>query len=463
MSAHNFKDLTGMKFDYLTVKEFNNKTQKWVCECECGNIKEIRAGHLNIRSRFHSCGCVNSKKFIDITGKKFGKLTAISYNKEDLTWTCKCDCGKLVRKKSGHLRSDLVKSCGCLSEENFDDITGKKFGKLTAIKYNGNNKWLCHCDCGNQLTATGYDLRYNRVISCGCSSRGLKEKELYNYVKSLYSGEVISSAKGIIDSLELDIYIPDLKLAIEFNCNYLHSTECKTKNYHQQKTLKCASHGIRLIHIFEYEWDNQELRYKLENLLSNIINNNNANRVYARKCLVKEVSNIDAKSFLNKYHLQGAITSSINIGCYNDGELVGLLTLGKPRFNTGYEYEIHRLCWKYNTAVIGGTEKMFKYFLNHYNPDSVITYADISKFTGNVYTRIGFKTISKNAITEPNYVWVNASSGEVLTRYRCQKHKLVAIGMGSKDQTEDEIMKANGYIKIYNSGNIKLEYLKGGI
>ena len=93
-------------------------------------------------------------------------------------------------------------------------------------------------------------------------------------------------------------------------------------------------------------------------------------------------------------------------------------------------------------------------------PQSIITYSDISKFTGNVYTRLKFKPIQPNPITEPNYIWVDKKTGSVLTRYKTQKHKLLEFGIGNIEQTENEIMLEQGYYKIYNSGNIKLEYKK---
>ena len=110
--------------------------------------------------------------------------------------------------------------------------------------------------------------------------------------------------------------------------------------------------------------------------------------------------------------------------------------------------------------VIGGTDKLFKYFIRNHEFNSIITFSDITKFTGNVYTRLGFKPAGNNPITEPNYVWVNCSN-KVLSRYQTQKHKLIAQGLGKKDDTEDSIMKSHGYLKTYDSGNIRLEYIRG--
>ena len=515
MSAHNFRDLTGMRFDYLTVLKFNKATQKWICQCDCGNRKEFKAGHLNIKSRIHSCGCMNNMRFIDITDKEFGKLTAKYYIKERGTWVCECSCGNIVEKKSGHLRGGFVKSCGCINKEKMEDLTEMQFGSLIAKQYLGNNiwscrckcgnyknvisinlkrsntitcdecnanklidlteqrfnmlvakehlyrgVWLCECDCGNTTEVASYDLRNNRVVSCGCAKESSKENELFNCITKIYSGKVIKNIKDIINPYELDIYIPEFKLAIEFNGDYWHSTIYKDKYYHQNKTITCAKQGIHLIHIFEHEWDNLEYKEKILNYIYNIIDSNKEIKTFARKCNIKIIENNIAKQFLDRYHIQDGINSEINIGCYYQNELIGVMTFGKPRFNKNYDYEIHRLCWKPRVHVTGGTEKLFSYFINKFNPQSIITYVDISKFTGNVYSRLGFKPIQPNPITEPNYVWVNTRYTEVLQRYKTQKHKLVELGFGTEDQTEDEIMNNKGYLKIYNSGNLKLEYIK---
>lgn len=107
--------------------------------------------------------------------------------------------------------------------------------------------------------------------------------------------------------------------------------------------------------------------------------------------------------------------------------------------------------------MVGGSEKLFKYFINNYNPESIISYCDISKFTAGVYMRLGFSFTSKD-LTSPNYIWYNKD--KVLTRYQTQKHKLIKLGLGTEKQTENEIMYGLGYIKIYDSGNIKFSWYK---
>jgi hypothetical protein len=188
--------------------------------------------------------------------------------------------------------------------------------------------------------------------------------------------------------------------------------------------------------------------------------NDNKEIVYARNTVVKSITSEEAQQFLEKYHLQGAINSEVNIGCLYRNELIGVMTFGKPRFNSNYEWELHRMCWKPDKIITGGLEKMFSYFKKTFNPQSIITYCDVAKFTGNSYYKMNFKLIQPNPITEPNYVWVLQRDNLILSRYQTMKQKLLDQGLGTKDQTENEIMESLNFLKVYDSGNIKLEWKK---
>lgn len=114
----------------------------------------------------------------DITGKTFGRLTAIRYEKKSgYKWLCKCSCGNTVLAAGASLRQGRTKSCGCLQDENrrkpsnkFVDVTGKRFHRLVAQKYD-NGLWRCVCDCGNIVYANITHLRKKAVVSCGCFNR----------------------------------------------------------------------------------------------------------------------------------------------------------------------------------------------------------------------------------------------------------------------------------------------------
>ena len=481
---------------------------KWLCKCDCNKLTIARGSDLK-SGKVISCGHVSKTgKLVDITDMQFNKWTVLKYA-GNRKWLCRCSCGREKEVWAKFLKNGKSKSCG---HSIIDERLGDTFGDLKVIGREDSYRWICECNCGNKVVVGGQNLLSGRTKSCGCKAADVPkytkqdivsiiekikielgrkpyfyelverlevvESTAYNYLSKYKLSDSIEHPKGssyeaelikilstkfdnidihnreILSGRELDIYIPEKKLAIEFNGTFWHCSNQKYKNYHQDKTIDCAKQGIRLIHIFEYEWKDQLTKNKLINMILN-----DTKKIGARKTYVREIDTNVEKDFLNTYHLSGYALSSIKLGCFNKEtqELLGVMTFGSPRFNSKYEYEIIRLCWRYDTQVIGGLNKLFKYFLNKYNPSSIITYSDISKFTGNSYCKIGFKP-SENCITEPNYKWVSLNSDIVFTRYQTQKQKLIDRGLGTVNQTEDEIMEQLNFVKVFDSGNILLEW-----
>lgn len=275
-----------------------------------------------------------------------------------------------------------------------------------------------------------------------------------------YSINYIQHDRQQIKPKELDFYIPKANLAIEINDTASHNStksylkdELVSEYYHSNKSQLAKDRGVHLIHIFEYEMMNKNKYNKITNYIKSILDIDTT-RIYARKCEVKEISSKEAREFLDKYHFQNYSSSSIKLGLYHKDELVEVMTFGKPRFNKNYEYELIRLCTSSSYKVIGGSQKLFKYFLNKYNPKSIISYCDISKFTGDVYEKLGFTFIEN---TKPNYVWTNYIN--TFPRYLTQKHKLKEIFNDlNDDYTEDSAMMSHGYVKVYDCGNAKYEF-----
>ena len=112
----------------------------------------------------------------DIVGQKFGKLTVIKKTDEryidgSVLYLCRCECGKEIKSTSSRLKSGHLKTCGDPIHQ-IEDLTDKKFGRLTVNSYAGrkNNKtyWNCTCECGNTTIADAYSLKNGSIISCGC-------------------------------------------------------------------------------------------------------------------------------------------------------------------------------------------------------------------------------------------------------------------------------------------------------
>ena len=280
-----------------------------------------------------------------------------------------------------------------------------------------------------------------------------KENKLLNYIKDNYDGKIINSDRNILSGKELDIYLPDLKLAFEFNGVYWHNELNRENNYHLNKTEKCLEKEIQLIHIWEDDWI-----YKEDIVKSMILNKlkKTNNSIYARKTELREITdNKLIRNFLDNNHIQGFVGSKIKIGLYYNNELVSLITFGKKRIamnsnsKNNNEYELLRFCNKLNTNVIGGASKLFKYFIKIFNPSEIITYADRSHSQGKLYEILGFNFIHK---TSSNYYYV--IGGIRKHRFNYRKDALVKQGY-DKNMTEHEIMLIRKIYRIHDSGSLK--------
>ncbi len=139
-------------------------------------------------------------KFKDLTGMKFGKLTAIERTEDHISpkgkhttmWFCKCECGKYKVISRNNLIKGITKSCGCLQKEiahstSFQDLTDMRFGRLTVLYRSENDKqnktiWHCKCDCGNEVDVRATSLKQGVTQSCGCLQYE-KSKELNNEIR----------------------------------------------------------------------------------------------------------------------------------------------------------------------------------------------------------------------------------------------------------------------------------------
>jgi hypothetical protein len=254
-----------------------------------------------------------------------------------------------------------------------------------------------------------------------------------------------TSERDLINPLLLDIFISEFNLAIEFNGLYWHSEFKKEKEYHLNKKKLCNQKGIHLLHIWEDDWKNRK-----EVIKSIILNRCNLSekKIYSRKCAIKEITNREIISnFLNKNHIQGYSNYSTAIGLIYSDELVSLMTFGFRWINGKKEYELLRFCNKLNTQVIGSASKLFQYFIkNNLDIQSIKTYTDLSLFSGDVYSKMGF-TFDKNSGI--NYWWV--VNGLRKHRFGYNKKKLVSMGFDPL-LTETQIMHSQNYYRIWGCG-----------
>ena len=288
---------------------------------------------------------------------------------------------------------------------------------------------------------------YPRVIQ---QSKG--ETELFDFVFSLCS-DAIKSYRKTYHSKELDIYIPSLNLGIEFNGLYWHSESVLVSNNKSptsdfEKMNYFQNLGIRVISIFEDEWNQKQdiVKSRLRNLLGHT-----SNKIYARNCVVSEISSKEASYFCSQTHIMGTGRSNVRYGLYYNNELISVMTFSKNNISrkNANIWEINRFSSKLNTSIIGGASKLFSAFVRNLNPKSVISYADNRWSDGNLYNQLGFK---KTNTGTPNYWYIAPNAGRI-HRFNLRKTK-------DDDQTltEFENRQKQGYTRIWDCGSSKWEW-----
>lgn len=362
------------------------------------------------------------------------------------------DCGSVhkVRPQSV-IRGHSCKFCANRATKGLDKYKEELLDRnIVCIdnEYKGNKGLLVHkCGvCSNEWLASP-----NNVISksSGCpvcaksKSSSKAEEAILEFLQQNYSGWLESHDRSILEGKELDIVLPDLGLCIEFNGTYWHKEDIVGKTYHLEKTEKVEAFGYQLIHIMEDVWKNKEeiVKSRLKSFLGI------STKLYARNCIISEVPNAEATKFLEDNHLQGSVPASTKLGLYYLGNLVTLMTLGTPRFNLSYDFELLRFCTIQGITVVGGASRLLSQFLKDHKGSSIISYADRRWSQGNVYKKLGFTFIEYSS---PSYRYYKGTKS--LSRYECQKHKLVELGFDTTS-TETEIMKQRGYHKVYDCGN----------
>ena len=221
----------------------------------------------------------------------------------------------------------------------------------------------------------------------------------------------IRNDRNILKPQEIDIYIPEYNIGIELCGLYWHSNLHRDKYYHRNKYKIAKDNNIQLIQIFEDEWV-----YKKEAVLNRLKNKLKLHQsISARKCTIKEIDHRTSNEYIKQWHTQGNTPASVRLGLYYQGQLVQVMSFGKGRFHDGWE--LIRLVSE--KPVIGGANKLFKYFINKHNPVTIHSYCDLRWGSGDIYQKMGFEFIKQ---TEPDYFYVRDKSR--INRINLQNHKL---------------------------------------
>ena len=251
---------------------------------------------------------------------------------------------------------------------------------------------------------------------------------------------------------ELDIFIPSHNIAIEFNGVYWHSTKFRPDPmYHLNKTKMCEERDIRLIQIFEDEWETRQSQ--VEAKLLSILGADVRHAVYAKTCQVVELKPRQTAQFLNDHHIQGKTRTQLRYGLEHDGELVAVMTFNKGTATNAQYLELNR--YATSKRVVGGFSKLLNHFWKM-NPDidKIVSFADRRySSVDNMYSSNGWELVN---ITRPSYTVLVGMSR--VRREHFMKHKLEKMLENyDPNLTERENCENHGLYRIYDCGLLKYE------
>jgi hypothetical protein len=269
------------------------------------------------------------------------------------------------------------------------------------------------------------------------------EQQLFKFVDSRLPAH--SNTRKIIPPQELDIYIPDLNFAIEFNGLYWHREDIVGKRYHLDKYLKCQEQGVRLLQIWEDDYiNNRELIHKM---IERKLGVSTEERIFARKNKVVQVSGEDVFSFMQENHIQGLHAGSIHLGLVGGVGLVAVMTLT----DCSGEWTLDRFAT--SCLVPGGFTKLLKFFKENFDWKSIKTFSDNCVSDGGLYEKSGF---TRDKDLPPDYKYlVGGNRREHKFRYRLKRFKSDPDLIYVKGATEAELAHLNRLSRIYDAGKVR--------
>lgn len=394
------------KYDYSKVEYKGSQEYITILCKEHGEFPQIAACH----KAGQGCPkCVGHNKTtedfikdaIAVHGDRYN-YSKVEYtdSKSDVIIICK-EHGEFPQSPNAHLRGSGCKYCAGnirLTTEEFANkskIVHEDLYDYSKTVYGQNNREgvTIICKQHGEFTQAPFD----HLEGCGCPSCidfGATEQELRDYVESL--GFTTTKDRKVLDGKEIDVFVPSLNVGFEFNGLFWHS-EKRSKNpetHHKHKTDLARTKGVRLVHIYEDDW-----YYKqdiVKGIIRNVLNVSEG-KIFARKCLISEVSSRIAEEFMETNHIQGKTTGvSVSLGLFRGSDLISVMQFAKSASNRGKTkegvYELVRFSSK--VKVVGGASKLFSDFVKTYKPAEVTSYSDNDMFEGGMYEHLGFKHVS---------------------------------------------------------------------
>lgn len=387
--------------------------------------------------------------------------------------------GSFMQTPKKHLMGQGCPLCGKEYSKNWSKNNWEYFKEESAKRFketyefpniideyeNSHSNITIKCKkCGTSFSKRTSDHITSPYGGCpSCFIRASKNQEnLYNFVSNLLGNTpVIYNNRKIISPKEIDIYIPSLKIGIEYNGLFWHNSNRVGKDYHLNKLEECNKKGIRLIEVFEDEYltKPQIVESKIKHILKK---DTDIPSIYGRECKVREISYKEALSFLEDNHIQGHTRSTVYLGCFNKEKLVGVMCFKKEGKYKG-KWELTRCATDINYKCIGLCGKMFKDFIDNYKPKEIKSFADrrwTIDIENNLYIKLGFRL---DAIQKPDYKYVlfKEYGTRRIHKFNFRKKTLSRKYGLPPTLTEKQMCEEINAYKIYDCGLLKYIWKNG--
>jgi very-short-patch-repair endonuclease len=469
------KELHGDKYDYSKI-EYKNNTEKVCIICPIhGEFWQTPKNHL----RGHGCTKCGRDVCASKTKKSFEEFVGQANNVHQSFYTYPKQEYKnaytsieIICPKHGlfkqvphdHLKGHGCPKCMAEKVSKINKMNTEEFISRAKEIHNGyyfyNKTDLDNKDDNGKVVVTCpvhgdfYQTPHSHMRGHGCplcaNISSQAENEIFEYVKSLES-LTIQRDRTIISPLELDMYIPDKKIAIEYNGLYWHCSMNKDKHYHIRKTEECKKKGIKLIQIFEDEYAEHKdiVLNKIKHLLKH---SDELPKIMGRKCVIKVLSHKDCKEFLDTYHIQGCGSATIYLGAFYNDALIGVMSF-RSEYKGSDRWELTRFASDYHYICQGIGGKLFNYFVKNYKPSYIKSFAD-RRWTinenSNVYLNLGFRF---DGYTTPTYSYY--FNLKRYHKFNFRKNILSKKYNLPMSMTETEMVDKIGAYRIYDCGLIR--------
>lgn len=296
------------------------------------------------------------------------------------------------------------------------------------------------------------------------ASRG--EQEVADWLTAL-GLRMTRNDRTVLDTMEIDIYLPDHRLGIEYNGAYWHSDEkLPSPRLHEVKAAKAQAAGVRLITIWDFDWDTRP--DFIQEWLRHQLGLSRHPKIGARTCAVRVIEGQAATDFYHQTHIQGpAWRARVHYGLFHHEDLVACMSFGQGVSRRGKvgagEWELIRLATR--GVVRGAASKLFAAFLRDHAPQVIWSFSDRQYFNGQVYSVLGFQ---EDGRLPADYRVAHSASGRIWHKSAWQRQhipaRLAELGMAetfdpaTDSRTERDMQALCRALRIMDAGKIRWKW-----